>query len=326
MSTRAILATLILTVSSTASGQFIMRNGQPADPIATQKKRWERQIAFVIDDVNRTCKLSEAQIRKLRLAGKGAVAATMDKYKTRLRAVQQQVGDPFGPPLPGIAPPPPDDANEARKDQQDAEDQKNDDKEETEEAVAAEQVGEAQVAVAAEVAFQQVAGILGGGPPINPWSQDSVLREPRWMRGLNSVLTKEQKASYDAVLADRKANNRAAAVASFIAAVDRRLLLGAEQRRKLHMLVDLSSGELLARQAAQRDGANQFAFFGMPVDNARQKPPIDHQELQSFLSEPQFEEWKQTFESRLKMVRQQFGRANGVGPGAVQFRFFQGQR
>ena len=278
---------IMFATAMPAFGQvFIGGRGNPANATATQKKRFERELATKIGDMKRACKLSEVQVKKLQLAAKGAVVSGMEKFKAQQKKMRNQMRA-IGLNAPGVQ------IEEVEEDDVD------------EDAAAAdEDAADAELAVAGDfaVAFNAL-NVPAGGRRI------LAANEARWKKAVASVLTSEQKAAYDKALKQREAFVRKAAVNSFVARADLKLLLSPEQRTKLAVIVDEKFGKQLASQV---NGPNQ-AFFFVTRAGANGKPPISHEQLKPVLSEAQLGEWKTSFEPELARMLPMA--VNGAGAG-----------
>ena len=289
--TRFLIASLAVGCAHSAAAQqvFFGDGARPADQNAAQKKAFERELSFLIGDMQRTCKLSEAQVKKLQIASKGAVASAMEKFEKQQKQVRQRMRQ-AGVNLPGLNIDEEDEADDGAEESEDDEGQ--------DEAI--------QGALPQAVAVN-IANMLG--VPGNNVSGGSVTKEPRWVKSVEKVVTKEQRETYVAKVKERAAFARKAAVAAFIARVDVKLLLSPDQRQKLTALVDDDFGKLMGERISQRSGGQRIFFMG---GGERQTAPIAHEELKPLFSEAQFAEWKQTFENELNQFKPQRG---GFGGG-----------
>lgn len=288
--TRFLVASLAVACADHANAQQVFFDNGAGAPFASpnqtaaQKKAFERELAFLIGDMERTCKLSETQVKKLQLASKGAVASAMEKFEKQqkqMRARFRQAGMNLPP-----------GAEDEEDDKDDADDEL--EKEERPEAVAG-------------PAFAMNMINLVGGSPSN--NGGGVAKEVRWVKAVEKVVTKEQREQYDAAVKARAAFARKSAVAAFIAKVDLKLLLSPDQRTKLTALVDEEFGKEMAKRVGQSTGG--MFFFG--GQQGRATAPIAHEELKPLLSEAQFAEWKQTFEKELNQLKPQRGFGGGFG-------------
>lgn len=303
---KSLLSLLLLaSLATPASAQVFVRPGNATMPVngtAAQKERLEREIAFLIGDMKRTCELSDAQVRKLQLAGKGAVASAMEKFEEqqkKMRVMMQQLGGPFAVPEPAGQ----DEDEEEEKEDADVEEAGNED-------------GENEIRVAGGLA--QALNLTTLGTPGQ--TNTSPTKEPRWAKAVQSVVSKEQREKYAETVKQRAAFIRKSAVSVFIAKVDQKLLLSKDQREKLTTLVDEGFGKEFAARVSQ----NQSGMLW--VQNAAGgKPPIAHDKLKKFFSSQQLSEWKASFEHELNRLKPNrgggaFGNViiNGVGGGAIQ--------
>lgn len=307
--TRASLVAMLLaaTTGTCFAQQQIFINGrQPrTKPV---RKQLETQIQTAIGDISRACKLSDAQVRKLEVAGKGAVASALEKHKQEQKKMQQRMR--------GMGLPVPPGAVEAEADA-DAEEEDDDDEEEDE---AEDEFTEIAVAGAA-INLAVFGGLT---------TQPTVTEEPRWKKALSTVLTKDQQAQYKTAVAKRDAYRQKMAVGSFIAKVDQKLLLSPEQREKLEQAVDAKYGKQLAAQFARQFGNHNVGFLAGTVvrrlGGGQSRQAVPHKELGEFLSDSQIDEWKSRFEQELLNLPP-VGRPGGLGglggilpqAGAIRF-------
>ena len=254
------------------------------DPAVAMKKHYERKIALLISDMKRTCELSEFQVRRLQLAGKGAIAASMKKIEEQVERNRQAIGQwkPFN----GL-----DEFDELGEGQIEGFDEGKEEEEVKDEAVKDTDDGEANDEEVAPVQLRAISV-----PFTRPSAVSKPTTELRWTKAVESVLTKKQNEKYAAVVKERAAFARKSAVAMFIAKVDRKLQLSSEQRRKLTTLIDDNFGEKLAERVGNRSSI--WTTFG-----PAQPPPIDHAELKRLFSEPQLTTWKANFESELNQLK-----------------------
>ena len=67
-----------------------------ADVVGEQKKKFESEMAVLLDEIDRVCDLSEVQKKKLKLATKGAIAGALKAWKVEVRKFQKQYGQIVG--------------------------------------------------------------------------------------------------------------------------------------------------------------------------------------------------------------------------------------
>ena len=302
--TRFLIASLAVGCAHSAAAQqvFFGDGARPADQNAAQKKAFERELSFLIGDMQRTCKLSEAQVKKLQIASKGAVASAMEKFEKQQKQVRQRMRQ-AGVNLPGLNIDEEDEADDEEDEADDEEDEADDGAEESEDDEGQDEAIQGALPQAVAVNIANMLGVPG-----NNVSGGSVTKEPRWVKSVEKVVTKEQRETYVAKVKERAAFARKAAVAAFIARVDVKLLLSPDQRQKLTALVDDDFGKLMGERISQRSGQRIFFMGG----GERQTAPIAHEELKPLFSEAQFAEWKQTFENELNQLKPQRG---GFGGG-----------
>jgi hypothetical protein len=299
---RLVLVLLTACCGSVFGQQVFFSNGAaPRNSGKSQKAAFERQLSVLIGDMKRTCELSEVQVRKLKLAAKGAVASAMEKFEKRQRRQRQALAR-AGVNLPRLLEP---------EEEEEAPEDEDEEQEADGPNLAIEmQNGVAEIVIAAPNAINLVAG-----QPVRSGSSSSAItNEPRWKVAVKNVVSAEQRQKYATVVNQRKAYARKANVSSFIAKVDHVLLLSTEQRSKLTTLVDDEFG---AKFAAQVTSRNSFwTAFGSP---AKATPPLSHEELKSFLDDAQFTEWKQRFEQELNQLKQRNAAVglNGFAPVAA---------
>ena len=271
--------------------------GQQDKRIAAAKKRVtnylnqmksssENRLAVVLEDIDRICQLDESQTKKLRFAAKGAVS----KYVAKLEKQQndmyrRQFGDKW-------------------------------DEDENEEETDKPEENRFQPARGA-VMFERVAWV-------GRQQNYAVENEKIWKDNIKKVLSEEQTKKYDEALKERNEFRRNAAVNTFIAQIDRQLLLTKSQRELITKLIDQKYGEKIAAQNAQM---GLVVFGGRGRNN--QKSPIDHKLLTGF-TKNQLETWKTVVEPKLLNLERMAVRVGGgalnqqillqpaVAPAAVQ--------
>lgn len=287
--TRFLVASIAVVCADNANAQQVFFNNAAGPPLASpnqtaaQKKAFERELAFLVGDMQRTCELSEAQVKKLQLASKGAVASAMEKFEKQQKQMRVRLRQA------GVNLPPGADENAGNAEDADKEE---------------EEVLEPPAFDPVNVLNLVANGV--GGPA---GRSGGVAKEVRWVKAVEKVVTKEQREQYAAAVKARAAFARKSAVAAFIAKVDLKLLLSPDQRTKLTALVDEEFGKEMAKRVGQNTGG--MFFFG--GQQGRATAPIAHEELKPLLSEAQFAEWKQTFEKELNQLKPQRGFGGGFG-------------
>ncbi len=161
--------------------------------------------------------------------------------------------------------------------------------------------------------YQQQAGIDpdkkdkgdddGGGGVVRNFSfvfrmKPSILIDTsdRWKKSLKSILTDEQMQRYRASQAERQKFIRKAAVDQFVAEIDLKLFLHADQREGITKIIDKKFGDKLV---------DALRFFelnrnrGFVVNNGPRKPKYDKL-VKDILSADQLQEWNRSVEPRLE--------------------------
>ncbi len=291
-----------------AQNVFIAENGRILRAGDQDKSRLERRLALLIDDMQRSCNLSEAQTRKLRVAAKGAIAASMERQRARDAAMRGAMQRGIGG-LAVVAPQPPAfvPAQAAKQAADDA----------TKEDVPAEQKAaneDAQENADADEGWEVVAGNLDRPVPFHAGntSVTNVVQEPRWVKAVDSVLTEDQRKVYRETQARRREERRRAAIDALMARADTALLLSPEQKTSLRSLLAELFGDRFAEMGPNQ-GRGVIVFGGMVPP----KPVIDPALLKGFLSEPQIAEWQAVFEPELRA----FAGANVRAARINAFRF-----
>ncbi len=273
--------TLFLAAESPAQQFMIQGGGNDKDAIAKQFKEQlaskkvaaANRLACRIADISRACNLSEMQIKKLEIAAKGAVKATMRKAQAGLVQQAKMMGVEFDP-----------------------------DEDTDEEAV--EEAEDENDGNAPNMAANVMRAVIIDGAGSNRGQPAE--KQKIWTSSVKKVLSDEQSIQWKQWQADRKAYQMEMAVGSFVAKADRRLLLSGEQREKLAAHLSEKHGELLRKRASRRE-SGQMA--GMPIfvvnamnnggnDNEAEDDEVDTR-IGEILSEAQLELWKKEFAPKL---------------------------
>ena len=262
-----------------------------------QKESAELRMTLHVKDLERTCELSEDQVKKLKIAAKGAVLKMIKNMEKMYEQEMQMFGNGFAP------------ANEFEMADEDEADDEEDVDEDFEGADI--EAGNFAAPMPINIAMGGFGGDFGGSG--QPEDQEV------WKNAVEKTLTADQQEKYQQVVAERKAFVRELAVARFIAKVDRKLLLAVDQRNQLLPLIDEHFGEELTEQEMRSDGMMDGAFFfdamGMMGNTGDVEAPIDRQLIEPILDEDQMTEWKKTFEPQLNQLTNSF---NGNG-GAMMW-------
>ena len=248
---------------------------QFTEQLAAQSAAASLRLSSRIADINRACDLSESQLKKLEIAAKGAVKASMKEAKSKMVEQAKMMGVDFDP-----------DA-----DDQDADDQEADDQE----------AEEAEEGAPAVMAANVIRRVVINGRPANP--NNSAEDQKLWKSSVKKVLNDEQAKQWEKWLEDREAYQTQIAVGSFVAQADRRLLLSGEQRERLAAHLGQKHGELFRKRAARQGG--QFAalpvFIGNRMNNAADNEDNDEVDpvVEKILGKNQLKLWMKEFAPKL---------------------------
>ena len=237
------------------------------------RKSWEQKLALRINEIERVCELSDEQVKKLKVAAKGAVTQTAAKQK---KAMKQMMGGIVGI-APGIEND--DDGGDFEEGGADAGDIEID--------------GIPEGVVQGMPVFQALDPMFGNGNPE---------KSKVWETTLKKTLSKDQSEKYDKVIARRRQFARRAAVNSFVAKIDHQLLLNDDQRTKMKAFIDEEYGELLAKtESSQFPMFELFGNFGGVQGGQGGDSPV-----KNFLDEKQYSVWKSRIAPAFSMLEQQF--------------------
>ncbi len=228
------------------------RQPQVGDAIEQQKANYEQEMAVHIDELDRVCSLSGSQRKKLELAAKGAVAATMEEWKISARQVQGRLGGRLM-----VAP-------VARPAGAQAADDAADEESKEEEAP------ELRI----DARLLSILNASGYLPEPN--------RQARWVRALAKVLSDEQAAKVEAAESARRQHRRMFGVATYVDQLDYTLRFSPEQRQRVTEVVDSVMGAFLEGEIAP--GRSVYVYGDVPT--------IRPGDLQSLLTPAQSVAWK----------------------------------
>jgi hypothetical protein len=250
----------LLTFVFAVSGSLCHAQQVPLNPfqqqIAQQGKHQERQykqfMGITIDNIDRLCKLTEAQKKKLDIASKGAVERTMGKWKKQMAQMQgRQWNGQFGNIRNALVA---DVAVGAIVIAEDVAEPVEADPEAIEIEIAQDavqvEVDNVQL-IAPQIAFN---GPFGGFAAMNVTAINSVAKEPVWTKAVDKTLTAEQKTDFKKAQERRRLFRRKTAVDSVVAKIDSELILSDDQRTKISALVNKAVGHQFSMQA---NGFNQ---------------------------------------------------------------------
>lgn len=286
---------LLMTAESTGQQFMFQANGndkdamrkQFTDQLASKKSEAANRLACRISDIGRACDLTSTQTKKLEIAAKGAVNATMKDAKAAMAKQAKMMGIEFDP------------------------------DEDNEEETAPENEDEDDGNINAANVFQAV--IIDGFEGNSNQSPES---QKIWTSSLKKVLSEEQAKQWEQWQADRKTYQTEMAVGSFVAKADRRLLLSGEQREQLAAHLVENHGELLRKRADRRE-SNQFGgvFVLNAVNNVIGGEVEDEEntdgKIGEILTVEQLEIWNKEFASKLKSNPAGNVMGGGVNMGAI---------
>lgn len=230
-----------------------------------QKSIAERRMRLVVNEMERTCGLSEKQVNQLRVAIKGTVAKFLNA-KAEERIKQWQA---LGMPVP--------------EEDDDVEAPAAPESEDDPEPVANNRI---------------MIGAFGQSYDSYPRVDEFII----WKNTVDKVLTAEQQVRYAEVVEERAVASRRSAVERFIANADRRLVLSPKQRERLFELVDDQFGEKLVRSETRGMDMMEVNMFMGLGDRHNVKMPIEREHVAEILDEDQMEEWKHCFELQLNQL------------------------
>ena len=88
MRNRVLLNLIAFSWTANVIAQDIAIGARAQDPrLALKEQAFEREMTVLIDDMQRVCDLSDEQVRKLKLAAKGAVKMAMASYRKKMLPV-----------------------------------------------------------------------------------------------------------------------------------------------------------------------------------------------------------------------------------------------
>lgn len=239
------------------------------DSLEKKKVSAENRIRSRIADMDRACDLTEAQQKKLSIASKGAVKASIDKAKKSMEEQAKAMGF------------------EIDFDEVETEDPKEDE----------EELDNNNAAGGAAIMVQAI-GLAGPGRV----GDSNVENNKIWKSAVKKVLDEDQTKKWDEWLEKRNAYQRRVAVEQFVAKADRKLLLSPQQREELAKYVDEKHGKKLLRRATSNNrndmGMNFIINGQLGGQNAAADDEADAQ-LKEILSESQLQEWQDSMEGQL---------------------------
>ena len=193
------------------------RPAQPTDPVKTQRQEYQQELEDRIDELDRVCTLEETQLKKLRLAARGAVDASMVEWKKRARQYAKRYAGRFANRGRGVAAArivPPQKAAPAETESGDNRDKKSADPD--------------------DIFRELPASIFRSISRTMP----SVRQNRIWIHTINNTLNPEQKTRYDAAVQSRRAFLREYRVRQRVLEMDAQLIFTPEQRARVFEIVD----------------------------------------------------------------------------------------
>lgn len=190
--------------------------------IANQKAEFAKEVSLLLDELARTCKLTNSQTKKLQLASKGATDAAMREWETQIRSIYES--GPGGAAAAG---------DELKIDQ---------------------------------YTLSRIR-----------WVHVPVKNQSRWLKGVDSILTAEQKAKLAKEEESRRQFRRRLGVQQRLDAYDHITRLTAKQREQLSPVIDRVLGDWLAQE--EPPGQVPMLFGDVPY--------LVRRDMQTILSETQ---------------------------------------
>ena len=226
----------------------------------THKNACDQYLALAIEDIDRACKLSDTQRKKLQIAGKGASERTVVAWRRAMKQMMRGFADFEG-------------AAEELNAQDDPKEVEN--------------VGDLVEVVEglddAEAVLSPMAA--GGGAIMRP---QSVTHQSIWRVAVKKTLTTEQYAAYNAEKQRRDKLARNQAISTVIVMLDEQLLLSEQQRKQMRTVVDETLGEDLQKIAAKGGWDPAFESLRMIVPMT-----LSPKSLESILNKAQMDRWKE---------------------------------
>jgi len=248
------------------------RPAQAGNAIEQQKADYAQEMAVHIDELHRVCSLSGPQRKKLELAAKGAVAATVEEWKVCARQVQARLGGRLmampAAPVRALA-------------ADDAADEAPGKVEEPEE--------EEEPELRIDARLLSILNASGYLPEPH--------RQSRWVRALGKVLSDEQAAKVEAAESARRKHRRTFGVATHVDQLDYTLRFSPEQRQRVTQIVDSIMGPFLEGEIAP--GRNNYVYGDVPM--------IRPDDLQPVLTPAQAAAWKRHNDGRANVNGRMIG-------------------
>jgi hypothetical protein len=289
---------------------------QLAQQAKGQERQYKQFMAITMDNIDRICKLTDDQKKKLVIASKGAIERASGKWMKQMVQMQvqfrgggglmqgqfqginnqirfQNVANAIGEPealveIEIAEPVAGGDAADAAADAADVVDV---------EAVAD---GGAQIQADVFVADMAMPQMWNGPFGVNSGQVRSVAQETVWTKTLAKVLTEKQKTDLKAAETKRRKFRRKAAVEAVLAKIDSELILSEDQRTKIGALLDKAVGHQFS---VQQNGFNQDFSQSNGMTAVQRMPKA---QMAKLLSKTQMARWT--------VFRRQFGAPDQVMP------------
>jgi len=292
------------------------------------KKTYEAKMAVRIQEMAEVCKLTDPQVRQLRLAAKGSIVKALDDQKQQMERMQAQfmddgmnmnfvVGQPMdvnvavdavaeGDAVVAVpaAPAVPAEPVEAEKPAEPAEPDEpatlpakaEADGEPKAEAAAAMEEPIAVVGQAMAVDFAMGVPLMGSeDEESTPWKQ------PIWLETVKGTLTEEQAKTLEAFEKERTVRTQKTRIQSFVQSIDTELHLTAKQRTELEAWLekDYASNFTDPNVEYMLSGSGMMGGgFFVEVDDGQPQPQADPEHfavVSKILSPEQMELWKTAY-------------------------------
>ncbi|MEM7454105.1 MAG: hypothetical protein AAF456_07090 [Planctomycetota bacterium] len=313
-----VLCSIALTPDIFAQGR-IQVFGAAGSPVAPDdsdglefvRESLQRSININIADINRACDLSEEQLKKLEVAGKGAIVKALEIEQEQREQMQAQMGGiniQWAAPANGAAIVVNGNGFVIEEDIPVLEEGEFEVAEDDEAADGADELGIEEGQVELELVENGIAGaFVENFAPVFGFGNELISgvrpeHQEIWTNALDRTLTEEQKTAYQNHLDQRTQFQREAAVAQFMYRVDAKLMLSTEQREQLSGVVLEHYGDQLRSQMEMNNPMNMnminvnFMQFNNDVE---QVDEAFVETVESILNEDQSAIWMQQFELEL---------------------------
>ena len=235
-----------------------------ADPIEAQRSAYTQELEVRIDELDRICDLEEAQTKKLRLAARGAVDASMKEWKKRAREYADRFAGRLVNRAGAVAAArlvPAREVPPAEKDPADNSVQKPEDPDD--------RIRELPASV-----FRSIASMVA------PVQQNRI-----WIHTLATTLNPDQESKYEAAVKSRAAFLREYRVRQRVIELDSKLVFTPEQREAVFEIVDSVLGPSLSYETPAN--SRSTALYGelAALEPAHLKEVLTENQLQYFATQ-----------------------------------------